>query len=274
MLPGSRHQYHDWKAGGHGSVDMFKAIVISCDTYFYGLATEMGIENVHSYLTRFGFGQKTGLDMEGETSGLLPSSEWKAKRYQQIWYPGDTVSAGIGQGYNLVTPVQLAYATAILANDGVAFQPHLVKEIRRVGGEPLLTETKQLFDLKIDPESLKLVKSAMEAVTKPGGTAAVASYGASYRMAGKTGTAQVIANKAGEKYDAKKVSEYNRDHAWFIAFAPADKPRIAMAVLVENGGHGGTTAAPIARKVMDYYLLGKDPQPLKTVADKAGAESD
>jgi penicillin-binding protein 2 len=274
MLPGSRHQYRDWKSGGHGAVDMFKSIVISCDTYYYGLATELGIENMHSYLTRFGFGQKTGLDMEGESSGLIPSTEWKAKRYKQIWYPGDTVSAGIGQGYNLVTPVQLAFATAILANDGVAFQPHLVKEIRRASGGPLLTENKQLFDLKIEPSHLQLVKSAMEAVTKPGGTAAGANYGAPYRMAGKTGTAQVIAIKQGEKYDAKKVSEYNRDHAWFIAFAPADKPRIALAVLAENGGHGGSTAAPIARKVMDYYLLGKVPQPLQKVTEKTGVEND
>jgi len=137
-----------------------------------------------------------------------------------------------------------------------------------------LTVNKPLFDLKIDPDHLKLVKSAMEAVTKPGGTAAGASYGATYRLAGKTGTAQVIAIKQGEKYDAKKVSEYNRDHAWFIAFAPADKPRIALAVLAENGGHGGTTAAPIARKVMDYYLLGKDPQPLQKVVEKAGLEND
>jgi penicillin-binding protein 2 len=274
MLPGSRHQYRDWKSGGHGSVDMFKSIVISCDTYFYGLATELGIENMHSYLTRFGFGQKTGLDMEGETSGLLPSTEWKAKRYQQVWFPGDTVSAGIGQGYNLVTPMQLAFATATLANDGVAFQPHLVKEIRPAKGGAVLTEQKQLFDLAINPDHLKLVKSAMEAVTKPGGTAVGANYGVTYRMAGKTGTAQVIAMKQGEKYDAKKVSEYNRDHAWFIAFAPADKPRIAMAVLAENGGHGGTTAAPIARKVMDYYLLGKVPVPLQKVQIKAGAESD
>jgi penicillin-binding protein 2 len=270
MLPGSRHQYRDWKYGGHGSVDMFKAIVISCDTYFYGLATEMGIDNIHSYLTRFGFGQATGLDMKGETPGLMPSPEWKTKRYNQIWYPGDTVSVGIGQGYNLVTPMQLAYATAILANDGIAFQPHLVKEIRRTKGGPLLIENKPLFDLQINPSYLKLVKGAMEAVTKPGGTAAGASYGAPYRMAAKTGTAQVIAIKQGEKYDSKKVSEYNRDHAWFIAFAPADKPRIAMAVLVENGGHGGTTAAPIARKVMDYYLLGKDPKSLPALPLKPG----
>ncbi len=274
MLTGSRHQYRDWKTGGHGIVDMYKSIVISCDTYYYGLASEMGIDNIHSYLERFGFGQKTGLDMEGESSGLLPSSEWKEKRFKQIWYPGDTVSVGIGQGYNLVTPLQLAFATATLANDGVAYKPHLVKEIRRADGKVVLTERKQLFDLQINPDHLKLVKSAMEAVTKPGGTAAGANYGVTYRMAGKTGTAQVIAVKQGEKYEAEKVSEHNRDHAWFIAFAPADKPRIALTVLVENGGHGGATAAPIARKVMDYYLLGKVPQPLQKVTEKAGTESD
>jgi len=274
LLPGSRHQYRDWKTGGHGGVDLFKSIVVSCDTYYYGLATEMGIENMHSYLTSFGFGKKTGLDMEGETSGLMPSTEWKAKRYNQLWFPGDTVSAGIGQGYNLVTPLQLAFATATLANDGVAFKPHLVREIRPVKGAAVPTETRQLFDLQINPEHIKLVKSAMEAVTKPGGTAAGAGYGVAYRMAGKTGTAQVIAIKQGEKYDEKKVSEYNRDHAWFIAFAPADKPRIALAVLAENGGHGSSTAAPIARKVMDYYLLGKVPQPLKKVAEKAVSEDD
>jgi penicillin-binding protein 2 len=274
MLPGSRHQYRDWKAGGHGSVDLFKSIVVSCDTYYYGLATELGIDNMHSYLSRFGFGKKTGLDMEGEVSGLLPSTEWKAKRFKQVWYPGDTVSAGIGQGYNLVTPLQLAFATATLANDGVAYQPHLVKEMRHAGGAPVLTEHKRLFDLQIPPDHMKLVKDAMEAVTKPGGTAVGANYGVQYRVAGKTGTAQVIAIKQGEKYDEKKVSEYNRDHAWFIAFAPADKPRIALAVLAENGGHGGSTAAPIARKVLDYYLLGKLPKPLQAVTEKAGAEGD
>jgi penicillin-binding protein 2 len=274
LLPGSRHQYRDWKTGGHGSVDMFKSIVVSCDTFYYGLANEMGIENMYAYLSGFGFGKKTGLDMEGEVSGLLPSAEWKSRRYNQIWYPGDTVSAGIGQGYNLVTPLQLAFATATLANDGVAFQPHLVKEVRPAVGQPALTEPRKMFDLQIDPAHLKLVKGAMEAVTKPGGTAAGAGYGAEYRMAGKTGTAQVIAIKQGERYDEKKVSEYNRDHAWFIAFAPADKPRIALAVLAENGGHGGSTAAPIARKVMDYYLLGKEPKPLQAVTEKSGAEND
>lgn len=273
-LPGNRHQYRDWKAGGHGSVDMFKSIVISCDTYYYGLATELGIDKMHSYLSQFGFGKKTGVDMEGEVSGLLPSSEWKMKRHNQIWYPGDTVSAGIGQGYNLTTPLQLAAATATLANDGVAYKPHFVKQIQRSSGNAPLPVPVPTLDMHIDPSHIDLVKRAMEAVTKPGGTAAGASAGAPYRMAGKTGTAQVIGMKQGEKYDEKKVSEYNRDHAWFIAFAPADKPTIALAVLAENGGHGGSTAAPIARKVLDYYLLGKLPKPLETVEQKEGSEND
>ena len=261
-LPGSRRQYRDWKAGGHGSVNMFKAIQVSCDTYFYGLANDMGIDNIYNYLSRFGFGKKTGIDLEGEASGLLPSREWKMKRYNQIWYPGDTVSVGIGQGYSLVTPMQLAFATATLANDGVAYQPHLVKEVqsphssenRSIGKGPL-------YDLHIDPKALDLVRRAMIAVTQPGGTAVYANMGAPYQIAAKTGTAQVIAMKQGEKYVAKDVSERHRDHAWYIAYAPADKPRIALAVLVENGGHGGTTAAPIARKVFDYYLLGKEHRP-------------
>ncbi len=272
-LPGSSRQYRDWKAGGHGSVDMFKAIQMSCDTYFYGLAVEMGIDNIFEYLSRFGFGKKTGIDLEGETSGLLPSQEWKTKRYQQIWYPGDTVSVGIGQGYTLVTPLQLALATATLANNGVAYRPHLVREVKSPrSGENRLIDKDPLYDLNIDPKALDLVRRAMVAVTQPGGTAVYASLGAPYQIAGKTGTAQVIAMKQGEKYDAEKVSEYNRDHAWFIAYAPADEPRIAMAVLVENGGHGGGTAAPIARKVLDYYLLGKIPKPLAEV--KEGGEHD
>ena len=266
-LPGSSRQYRDWKVGGHGLVNMFKAIQMSCDTYFYGLATELGIDNIFNFLTRFGFGQKTGIDLEGETSGLLPSQEWKMKRYQQIWYPGDTVSVGIGQGYTLVTPMQLAFATATLANNGVAYKPHLVKEVRSSSSnEDRFIAKDPLYDLNIPPAQLDLVRRAMVAVTQPGGTAVYASLGAPYHIAGKTGTAQVIAMKQGEKYDAENVGERLRDHAWFIAYAPAENPQIALAVLVENGGHGGTTAAPIARKVMDYYLLGKVPKPL-TKAD-------
>jgi penicillin-binding protein 2 len=253
---------------------MFKSIVISCDTYYYGLATELGIDKVHSYLSQFGFGQKTGVDMEGEVSGLSPSQEWKMKRHNQVWYAGDTVSAGIGQGYNLVTPLQLASATATLANDGIAFKPHFVKQIKRIPAGAPEPEPQPIHDMHIKPEYIDLVKRAMEAVTQPGGTAAGASAGAPYRMAGKTGTAQVIGMKQGEKYVANNISEYNRDHAWFISFAPVEKPTIALAVLVENGGHGGSTAAPIARKVLDYYLLGKVPTPLESDNEKEGAEHD
>ncbi len=274
-LPGSSRQYRDWKPGGHGSVNMFKAIQMSCDTYFYGLATEMGIDNISNFLSRFGFGKKTGIDLEGETSGLVPSQEWKMKRYQQIWYPGDTVSVGIGQGYNLVTPLQLAFVTATLANNGVAYKPHLVKEVQSSrSSENRFIAKEPLYDLHIPPKDMDLVRRAMVAVTQAGGTAVFASAGATYQIAGKTGTAQVVAMKQGEKYDASKIDERHRDHAWFIAYAPADHPRIAMAVLAENGGHGGGTAAPIARKVFDYYLLGKLPKPLADVPIKKGSVHD
>ncbi len=270
-LPGSSRQYRDWKVGGHGSVNLFKAIVKSCDTYFYGLATEMGIDNIFSYMSGFGFGKKTGIDLNGEASGLQPSQEWKKRRYKEIWYPGDTVSVGIGQGYSLVTPTQMAMATATLANNGVAYKPHLVKEVRSSrDGESRVIAKEPSYDLDIDPDRLDLVKRAMIAVTQPGGTAVYASLGAPYQIAGKTGTAQVISMKQGEKYDEEKIDERHRDHAWFIAYAPADKPKIALAVLVENGGHGGSTAAPIARKVMDYHLLGKVPKPLRKRKEKVG----
>ncbi|MDD4979093.1 MAG: penicillin-binding protein 2 [Gallionella sp.] len=283
-LPGSSHQYRDWKAGGHGSVDLYKSIVVSCDTYYYGLATELGIDNIYTFLSRFGFGKKTGIDLgkrldngefESESSGLLPSQEWKMRRYKQKWYAGDTVSVGIGQGYSLVTPIQLAYAVATLANDGVGYRPHLVREIRSArANENRAITVPPDANMKLDPDDVALVKRAMVAVTQPGGTAVAASAGASYQIAGKTGTAQVVGMKQGEKYDASKIDERHRDHAWFIAFAPADKPKIALVVLAENGGHGGGTAAPIARKVMDYYLLGKIPTPLADVPEDKDAPHD
>lgn len=269
-LPSKNHEYRDWKTGGHGSVDMFKSIVVSCDIYYYGLAMELGMERIAHYLTRFGFGKKTGIDLgrktdegyDGESSGLVPTPAWKYKRYKQRWYGGDTVSVGIGQGYSLVTPLQLAVATATLANNGVGYQPHLVREIR--GARP--QDNRHInyppnVELKIDPAHLDLVKRAMVAVTQPGGTAVAASAGAPYPIAAKTGTAQVIGIKQGEKYNAGKIQERHRDHAWLIAFAPADQPKIALAILAENGGHGGGTAGPIARKLFDYYLLGKVPTP-------------
>jgi penicillin-binding protein 2 len=274
-LSGSSHRYRDWKKDGHGTVDLFKSIVVSCDTYYYGLAVELGIDNIFEFLSRFGFGKKTGIDLEGETSGLLPSQDWKMKHYKQKWFTGDTVSVGIGQGYSLVTPMQLAYATATLANNGVAHTPHLVKEIRSAQAKDnRVIASPPLADLKINPEHLDLVKRAMAAVTQPGGTAVAASAGAEYHIAGKTGTAQVVGMKQGEKYDASKIDERHRDHAWFIAFAPAEQPKIALVVLAENGGHGGGTAAPIARKVFDYYLLGKVPKPLVSADVKEEPEHD
>jgi len=259
-LPGSSHRYRDWKAGGHGFVDLHKSIVISCDTYYYGLAVELGIDNIFNFMGHFGFGKKTGIDIEGERTGLLPSQEWKQKRFKQKWFIGDTVSVGIGQGYNLATPLQLAVATATLANQGAQMQPQLVRQIQNAKSGVVTPHAPvTVSTLPIKPENLELVRNAMIDVTRPGGTASRAALGASYAIAGKTGTAQVVAIKQGEKYVESRVAERNRDHALFIAYAPAENPTIALAILVENGGHGGSTAAPIARAMFDYYLLGKLP---------------
>jgi len=260
-LPGQSHRYRDWKVGGHGAVNLHKSIVISCDTYYYGVANDTDVDRLNAFLSQFGFGARTGIDVKGEHTGLLPSRAWKMKRFKQRWFAGDSISVGIGQGYNLATPLQLAYATTILANDGVVFRPHLVREVvdARTGDRRAI-EPEPIAALKLNPKWIALVKSAMVDVTRPGGTAARAGAGAAYTFGGKTGTAQVIAMKQNEKYDEKKIDERHRDHALFIAFAPAEAPRIALGVLVENGGHGSATAAPIARIVLDYYLLGKLPE--------------
>lgn len=259
-LPGSSHRYRDWKAGGHGSVDLHKSLVISCDTYYYGLANDLGIDKIFSFISQFGLGKKTGIDIEGEVSGLLPSQEWKMRRHKQKWYAGDTISVGIGQGYNLTTPLQLAFATAILANKGTAFRPHLVKQVHdSKTGEVRKIVTQPLYTVNLNPENIERVRDALVDVTRPGGTAARAGAGAAYTFAGKTGTSQVIGMKQGEKYVESKIQERHRDHALFIAYAPADNPRIALAVLVENAGTGGSVAAPIARLILDYFLLGKLP---------------
>lgn len=259
-LPGSTHRFRDWKAGGHGVVDLHKSLVVSCDTYYYGLANDLGIDNIFNFVSQFGLGKKTGIDIEGEVSGLLPSQEWKMARHKQKWYPGDTISVGIGQGYNLTTPLQLAFATAILAGNGTAFRPHLVKQVLNNNKEVVREIAKEpLYTLNLNPDNLQAVRNALVDVTRPGGTAALAGADAAYTFAGKTGTSQVIGMKQGEKYVESKIRERFRDHALFITYAPAENPRIALSVLVENGGHGGSTAAPIARMVMDYYLLGKLP---------------
>lgn len=259
-LAGNRHRYRDWKPSGHGTVDMQKAITVSCDTFFYGLAQEMGIDSLTSFLRHFGFGRKADFDIKGEIEGLLPTPEWKKKRFKQPWYPGETVIVGIGQGYTLVTPLQLAQATAILANNGTAMRPHLAAGIQDAVSGKIQPIAPQILDkVTLVPDNIEIVKRGMIDVTMPGGTAASVGANAGYTIAAKTGTAQVIGIKQNEKYNENAINERHRDHALFIAYAPAEDPKIALAVIVENGGHGGSAAGPIARKVMDYYLLGKAP---------------
>jgi penicillin-binding protein 2 len=269
-LPNSRHRFRDWKPGGHGVVDLKRSISQSCDTYYYKLAVDMGIDRMHDYLAKFGLGEKTGIDMEGESSGLLPSREWKQRRWKQPWYPGETVIAGIGQGYHLTTPLQLATAAAMLANGGKRIEPRLVQALR----EPLAQTWQPLpgavrGQVAIDPAHLALVREGMMDVMRPGGTAAASVAGAPYTVAGKTGTAQVVGIKQGARYDAGRLSRQHRDHALFIAYAPAENPTIAVAVMVENGGSGSGTAAPIARAVFDYYLTGKRPGDITLEAERA-----
>jgi penicillin-binding protein 2 len=254
QLPGKEHKYRDWKKWGHGKVDMEKAIVESCDVYYYELARTLGIDRLHEFLTGFGFGQPTRVDLTGELSGLLPSREWKREKRREPWYPGETLIVGIGQGYFLTTPLQLAAATATLANQGHHIRPRVVATIEKPDGS-VQQSPKIIDDLQqLDPIHWNQVIDAMTLVVEgPRGTAR-AIRSDQYRIAGKTGTAQVFSVKQDEEYDEETVAKRKRDHALFIAFAPVEDPRIAIAVVVENGGHGGAVAAPIARKVMDHYL--------------------
>ena len=270
------HRFRDDKPGGHGTVDMYKSIVVSCDTYYYVLGNDLGIDNIARFIGQFGFGAKTGIDVEGEASGVLPSQEWKRKRFrkpeQQKWYAGETISIGIGQGYNAYTPLQMAQAMAAIANNGVIYRPHLVNYIENVrSGERTLVEPKLAQAIALKPENIEFIKRALAGVNVEG-TGARAFAKAEYTSAGKTGTAQVVAMKQNEKYDEKRMAERHRDHALFIAFAPLESPRIALAVVVENAGFGARAAAPIARQVLDYYLLGKRVD--APAAEVAGDEGD
>jgi penicillin-binding protein 2 len=258
------HKFRDDKVGGHGMVDMYKSIVQSCNTYYYVLANDLGIDAIHNFMKPFGFGQVTGIDLENERSGILPSTAWKRNAYkrpeQKKWYAGETISIGIGQGYNAFTPVQMAHAMANLANNGVVMKPHLVKTIENGGTkERTPTVPKESYRIPLKQENIDVIKHAMIGVPKEG-TSARAFAGAEYVSAGKTGTAQAVGIGKNEKYDASKMAERLRDHSLYVTFAPADKPRIALAVIVENAGFGSAAAAPIARKAMDYYLLGKRPE--------------
>ncbi len=252
-IKGSGRKFRDWKKSGHGTTNIYKAIEQSCDVYFYNLAYSMGIDNMHDYLSQFRFGQPTGADMPNETGAVLPSTAWKKKRYKKSWVPGDTINAGIGQGYMLVSPLQLAYATAVLAEDGKLIPPRLASHINDISTSLADHEIPRI-EKRVPHHWQQVIQGMSQVVEAPRGTAK-RIRSKSYRIAGKTGTAQVVSMKQSETYDAKKLSKDKHDHALFIAFAPTDDPQIAISVIVEHGGHGGSTAAPIARRIMDAFLL-------------------
>jgi penicillin-binding protein 2 len=257
------HKFRDDKEGGHGVIDMYRSIVLSCDTYYYMLANDLGVDTIHEYMSHFGFGELTGIDIQGESRGLLPSTEWKRKAYkkaeQQKWYAGETISLGIGQGYNSFTILQLASALSTLVNSGVRMKPHLVKEVVDVTSKEVKPVAPQeVSKLAVKPENIATILRAMVGVNIEG-TSAAAFKGAAYTSGGKTGTAQVVTIAQNAKYNASQVDERHRDHALFIAYAPADDPKIAVAMIVENGGFGASAAAPIARRVFDFELLGQYP---------------
>jgi penicillin-binding protein 2 len=257
------HRFRDDKESGHGTVDMHKSIVQSCDTYYYLLARDMGVDMIHDQMQEFGFGQLTGIDISGEARGILPSTQWKRSSYkrpeQQRWYSGETISLGIGQGYNSFTMLQLAQAVATIANNGTRRKPHLVREVVDVESRVAKAVTLDApTPLSFQAEHIDIVKKAMVGVNIEG-TSASSFMGASYTSAGKTGTAQVFTIKQNEKYVASKIDERLRDHALFIAYAPAEDPQIALAMVVENAGFGAQNAAPIARRVFDYMLMGQYP---------------
>ena len=247
-MPNGSKTFNDWKKGGHGIVDMAEAIKVSCDTFFYGLGLELGIKRINQSLEQYFFGRKTGIDMHNERSGLLADEAWKKNKFKKPWYCGETAITAIGQGFTQVTPLQLAYATALIANPKLDQKPHLL----------LYSEKKALYKNNQPPppvneKNIKLIQDAMTDVTQDGGTAAFLGKDIAYKIAAKTGTAQVFSLK-GQEYDEENLPERLKDHALFIAYAPAEQPKIALAVIVENGGHGGSTAGPIAKQVFDYYI--------------------
>jgi penicillin-binding protein 2 len=257
------HTFRDDKVGGHGTVDMAKSIVESCNTYYYQLSKDMGVNLMHDFMKPLGFGQLTGIDLIGESKGVLPSTDWKIRTFknpeQQKWFEGETISLGIGQGYNNFTILQLAHATANVANQGVVMKPHLVKSIEDpISREKKITVAQESYKIDLKKENIDVITSAMVDVNRFG-TSAAAFKGASYNAAGKTGTAQVYSLNS-KTYNHGATPEMLRDHALYIVFAPAENPKIAIAMVVENAGFGAAHAAPIARRALDYYLEGRWPK--------------
>ncbi len=264
ILPGNSRPYRDDKK--HGYLNMRQAISVSCDVYFYRVAERLGIDKMASFMTSFGYGVPTGIDIPGEKPGLMASPEWKKRAFKrkadQVWFPGETISMGIGQGPITVTPLQQAHFAAEIAESGkIIAVPRLVSGVREPGSTEVVNKTPQMMkpvDIGTEDEWAVVHDGMIGAVYGPGGTAYAAGVGSQYRFAGKTGTAQVFTLKENQKYKASEIEERKRDHAWFIAYAPVDDPKIAISVLVENGGFGASAAAPIARKVLDAYMLGPD----------------
>ena len=261
VLPGNTHRYRDWKPEGHGEVDLHTAISQSCDVYFYEISVDLGIDDMHDYLDLFGLGHASGIDIGGEHNGLVPSREWKRNAFRdpadQRWYHGETVIASIGQGYMLATPLQLANAIATVATRGVRYQPRIAAATENtMSGERTLYSAQRLDDVALDDVTNwdTVIDAMHEVMHGLRGTARAAGLNAKYEMAGKSGTSQVFSLAQDEEYDEEIIDERLRDHALFVAFAPVDNPRIAVAVIVENGSSGSRVAAPIARQIMDEYL--------------------
>ena len=260
-LPNSSHRYRDWKPEGHGPVDLHDAIAQSCDVYFYEISNEIGIDRMHDYLDRFGLGATTGVDIGGEAAGLVPSREWKRRNFSerpdQVWFPGETVIASIGQGYMSATPLQLASAVAAVATRGIRYQPHVVAAFEDpLTGERELLQPQRADEVEISNEFYwdNVIAAMHDVMQHPRGTAYMTGSQADYMVAGKSGTAQVFSVAQEDEYDEEEIAERLRDHALFVAFAPVDDPQIAVAVIVENGSSGSRVAAPIAKAVIDAHL--------------------
>ena len=275
QIPGNKHRFRCWKKSGHGHISLNRAIYQSCDVYFYDLAFRMGINRYAKAMNKFGFGKKTGIDLPHERSALMPTKEWKRKRYDKFWYPGDTVNTGIGQGFFTATPMQLAFATATLANHGRKIKPHLLWATRASRNLPeKLVSTVKLPSIGVTKLRYwdDVIRGMVNVVHGAGGTARRSGAGAKYRFAGKTGTAQVFGIAQNKKYNASKLKKKLHDHALFVAFAPVESPKIALALIAENGGGGSKVAAPIARQLLDTYLLSKEDKDLLKKKQAAVAE--